>query len=371
MVDLLVRLARIESPSLDAAAQEPVFALLAEALGRAGYRARRRPGRASGGQLLALPERRAHGRPAQLLIGHADTVWPHGTLGRMPVELREEDGHTRLTGPGVFDMKGGLVQAVFALAALAELGLEPPATPLLFVNSDEEIGSEESTGTIRLLARHARRVFVLEPSLGPEGRLKTGRKGIGRFQVVVHGRSAHAGLDPERGASAIRELAHVILRLDALADPARGVTVNVGVVSGGTRGNVVAAEARAEIDVRVTTQEDGRAIERAILALAPATPGTSIEVTGAVDRAPLERTPRNRALFAAAKDAAAELGLPLDEGFAGGASDGNTTSLFAPTLDGLGAVGNGAHALDEFVWVDRLPERAALLAMLLLAPLAG
>lgn len=368
MVDLLVRLARIESPSLDPAAQGPVFALLEEALGRAGYRARRRRGRASGGQLLAAPARRRRGRPAQVLIGHADTVWPHGTLARMPVEL---DGEGRLTGPGVFDMKGGLVQAVFALAALAELGLEPPATPLLFVNSDEEIGSEDSAGTIRLLARHARRVFVLEPPLGPEGRLKTGRKGTWRFDLVVRGRSAHAGLDPERGASAIRELAQVILGLDALADPARGVTINVGVVSGGTRRNVVAAEARAEIDVRATTEADGRAVERAILALAPSTPGTSLEIAGEVDRTPLERTPRNRALYAAAKDAAAELGLELEESFVGGASDGNITSLFAPTLDGLGAVGDGAHALDEFVWVDRLPERAALLAMLLLAPLGG
>src|SRR5947209_4500585 len=187
MVDLLVRLARAESPSHDPAAQEPVFALLAAALGLAGYRARRRHGPVTrgqpGGQLLAVPERRARGGPAplQLLLGHSDTVWPRGTVERMPVELR--DG--RLAGPGVFDMKGGLTQAVFALRALAELGLEAPAAPVLFVNSDEEIGSADSTAAIKRLARAARRVFVLEAALGPEGRLKTERKGCWQFDIAV------------------------------------------------------------------------------------------------------------------------------------------------------------------------------------------
>jgi len=291
MVDLLARLARAESPSHDPAAQEPVFALLAEALAPAGYRARRRRGpqisnkisRQSGGQLLAVPERRGRRAPLQLLLGHSDTVWPRGTVERMPVELR--DG--RLAGPGVFDMKGGLTQAVFALRALAELGLTPPAAPVLFVNSDEEIGSADSTAAIKRLARAARRVFVLEPALGPEGRLKTERKGCWQFDVAVHGRAAHAGLAPETGASAVREMARVIDRLDALADPARGITVNVGVVSGGTRRNVVAAEASALVDVRVRTVADGLAVERAVFALAAETPGTRIEVKGGVDRPPL------------------------------------------------------------------------------------
>jgi len=371
MVDLLVRLARAESPSHEPAAQELVFALLTAALAGAGYRARRQPGRASGGSLLALPRERVRGRPMQLVLGHADTVWRRGTIERMPVELHPGEGGERLAGPGVFDMKGGLVQGVFALAALAELGLVPPATPVLYVNSDEEVGSDESTAAIRRLSRAARRVFVLEPALGPEGLLKTARKGIGRFTVVVRGRAAHAGLDPEKGASAIRELALVIERLYALADPSRGLTVNVGVVAGGTGSNVVAAEARAEVDVRVATADDGRAMTRAILALAPATPGTAIEVIVETERAPLERTPRNRALFALARSAAAELGIPLGEGAVGGGSDGNTTSQYAATLDGLGAVGDGAHASHEQVWVDRLPERSALLAMLLLSPVDG
>ena len=225
------------------------------------------------------------------------------------------------------------------------------------------------TSAIKRLARAARRVFVLEPALGPAGHLKTERKGCWLFDIAVHGRAAHAGLAPETGASAIREMARVISRLDTLADPARGVTVNVGVVSGGTRRNVVAAEATALAEVRVRTVADGEAVERAVFALAAETPGTRIEVKGGVDRPPLERTPRNRALFAVAQAAAAELGIELGQGFAGGGSDGSTTSLYAPTLDGLGAVGDGAHAADEHVQVDRMPERAALLALLLLAPL--
>jgi glutamate carboxypeptidase len=368
MVDLLQRLTLLESPSLDPASQGPVFDVLAEALAGAGYQARRLPGKRSGGKLLASPVGRPRGRGFQLLLGHGDTVWEKGTLGRMPVAVA--DG--RLTGPGVFDMKGGLVQGIFALQALANLGLEPPATPLFFINSDEEVGSEESTRTIRRLARCVQRVFVLEPSLGPEGKLKTARKGIGRFVITVHGKAAHAGLEPEKGASAIVEMAHVILRLQALSDPARGITVNVGVVHGGTRGNVIAPEARAEVDVRVLSQADGEAIERAILGLqaTPVTPGTRIEVEGSVDRPPLERTPRNVALFEQAVAAAGELGIALGEGMAGGASDGNTTSVHTATLDGLGAVGDGAHAVHEFVFVDRLPERAALLALLLLAPIS-
>jgi glutamate carboxypeptidase len=364
MVDLLSRLARLESPTLVPASQGPVFDLLAEALGQVGYRVRRLPGRTSGGQLLALPAGRRRGRGAQLLIGHADTVWEEGTVAQMPVALA--DG--RRAGPGVYDMKGGLVQGIFALGALRELGLDPPATPVFFINSDEELGSEDSLRAIERLARRMRRVFVLEPSLGPEGRLKTARKGMGRFAVTVHGRASHAGLAPEEGASAIVEMAHVILRLQALNDLARGTTVNVGRVEGGVQRNIIAPEARAEVDVRVLTGANGEAVKQAFLGLQPVTPGTRIEVAGTVDRPPLERTPRNQALFRRAVEVARELGIDLAEATAGGGSDGNLTSLHTATLDGLGAVGGGAHAVHEFVVVDRLPERAALLALLLLAP---
>jgi glutamate carboxypeptidase len=375
MAGLLADLARLESPSVVPASQGPVLDRLAGELRALGMGVRRLRGKASGGHLFAAPPRPPAGPagrrapagprlPAQLLLGHCDTVWPLGMLATMPVETR--DG--RLYGPGVYDMKGGLVQALFALRALRELRLEPPAVPLLFVNSDEEIGSGESTRWVRLLARRVRRVFVLEPSLGPEGRLKTGRKGVGQFTVTVRGRAAHAGLEPERGASAVLELSHVIQRLHALADPARGIAVNVGVVSGGLRGNVVPPEARAEVDVRVLWEEDAPALEAAIRGLAPTLPGTRLEVSGAIDRPPLIATPANLALWRTAEAAARQLGLPLGHGTAGGASDGNTTSRTTATLDGLGAVGGGAHSVDEHVELARMPERAALLALLLLAP---
>ncbi len=368
MIDFLRRLAEIETPSLDPEAQGPAFDLLAAGLADAGYRCRRVPGRRSGGQLLAVPARRerGRGRRAQLLLGHIDTVWPLGTLARMPVVLR--DG--RLSGPGVYDMKAGLTQAVFALAALRDLDLEPAAEPAVFVTSDEEVFSADSGRQIPRLARRMARVFVLEPSLGPEGRLKTRRKGYGRFTVTVHGKAAHSGLEPEKGASAILEMAHVIQELEKINDPARGITVNVGTVRGGERANVIPAMATAEVGVRLLAAADREEIERRVRAVRPVVPGTRLTIEGGIDHPPLERTARNQALFALAREGAAALGLEIEEGTAGGGSDGNTTSLFTATLDGLGAVGDGAHADHELVHVDRMPERAALLALLLLAPVA-
>jgi glutamate carboxypeptidase len=222
---------------------------------------------------------------------------------------------------------------------------------------------------VRRLARRAARAFVAEPSFGPEGRLKTARKGAGNFDVFITGRPAHAGLDPGGGASAISELAHVIRKLHALTDLERGTTVNVGVVGGGTRPNVVAARARAQVDVRVVTAEDGREVERAIRALEPETPGVSLTVDGGMHIPPMERTPGNRRLWADARVAAAELGLELDETMVGGASDGSVISQYTATLDGLGAVGDGAHAAHEHVVVAATVDRCALLAMLLMAPL--
>ncbi len=368
MTALLRDIVRLESPSHDPVTQGPVFDRLAVELEAAGMRTRRLPGRKTGGQLWAVRRNRRRGNGAQLLIGHCDTVWPLGTVERMPVEIR--DG--RLFGPGAYDMKCGLVQGIFALRALRDLGLSPEIEPAFFINSDEEIGSPESLPRIESLARRVRRVFVLEPSLGAAGDLKTRRKGSLRFTIKAFGKAAHSGLDPEKGASAIRELARVIQWLYTLADPERGVTVNVGVIAGGLRANVVAPEARAELDIRVLAGEDAVRIEREVLGLTASTlgntPGTRIEVLGGIDRPPLEPTPGNRALFAAAQRRAGELGIPLGEGTAGGASDGSLTSRFTPTLDGLGAVGDGAHAVHEHVLLDRLPERAALLALLLLEP---
>lgn len=363
LVALLQTLAEAESPSDVPEAQAPVFAFIMEALEPLGYRFLRLPAKTSGGQLFARPSAAASGTPAQLMLGHVDTVWPLGTLEEMPVEQR----NGCLYGPGVFDMKGGIVQMVFALQALQDLSLTPPLQPVIFLNSDEEVGSVESRPRIRRLARAAARTFVLEPSLGPQGLLKTARKGVGRFTIEVQGRASHAGLDPEGGASAIVELSHVVQHLHELNDPARGITVNVGTIEGGQRPNVVAPRSRAEVDVRVRTMEDANEVEQSIYALEPVTPNVVLTVKGHFGRPPLERTPRNRALWHLAQQAGEALGLSLGEGRAGGASDGNETSLFSATLDGLGPVGDGAHADHEHVNIDRLVERTALLALLLMA----
>jgi glutamate carboxypeptidase len=344
MLELLTALVTLESPSDVPETQGPVLDELQRAFDGLGYRTIRVPGRASGGHLYARPGRRRSGgnRRWQLLLGHCDTVWPVGTLEKMPLAA---DGN-HLKGPGIYDMKAGLVEMVFALKALEALGLEPEVEPVIFINSDEEIGSRESTRYIRALSQRADRALVMEPSLGPRGRLKTARKGVGRFTVTVRGKAAHAGLDPTAGASAILELSHVIQKLFALNDPERGASVNVGVIDGGVRANVVAPESSAVVDVRVASQEDAERIERP----------------------PLEHTPANRQLWRVATDLACELGIQLEEAMAGGGSDGNTTSLFTATLDGLGAVGDGAHADHEHIQVDQLSQRCALLAMLLLAP---
>ena len=365
MGDLLERLARAESPSLEPAAQAGAFAILAGELGALGFAVRAVGGRDAAPHLYARPQKRRRGGPRQLMLGHMDTVWPVGTLRDMPV--RAEAG--RIRGPGVFDMKGGLVQMVFALRALRDLRLDPAATPLILVNSDEEVGSRDSAPYVRMLARRAARVLVLEPAYGPEGALKTARKGVGRFRVTVHGRAAHAGLEPGLGVSAILELSHQVQRLFALNDPGRGVTVNVGTIDGGLRPNVVAPQASALVDARVLTADDARRVERAIVGLRPVQDGVSLEVEGGFGRPPLERTERNRALWRSARRAAERLGLGLDEATVGGASDGNFASLYTATLDGLGSVGAGAHAADEHVVLARMPERAALLALLLAAPL--
>lgn len=357
-------LALLESPSTEPETQRPVQDVLMRALREVGYRVRRLPGSRSGGLLLARPASRRAAGPFQLLLGHCDTVWPLGTLDRMPV-VRENG---RIRGPGVFDMKGGLTHMILALQVLRDLSLEPAVPPLVLVNSDEEVGSHESTDTIVRMARRSSRVFVMEPALDPEGKIKTARKGTGRFSVRVTGRSAHAGLDPERGASAIQELALVIQELHGLTDLERGVVVNVGEIRGGVRPNVVAAEATAEVDVRVNSLEDGAWVTERIRKIGARVPGCHVEIGGGIDRAPLERTPGNRVLWEAARTLGGAMGMALEEGRAGGASDGNFTSLSTPTLDGLGAVGDGAHAVHEYVDVDRSVERCALLAALLLLP---
>ena len=366
-LSLLEALCRHESPSLDPGGQQAVHAVLAANLDALGFEVRELPGARSGGHLYARPRRRVRRAPTQLLLGHYDTVWPAGTLEKMPFVVEGE----RARGPGVYDMKGGLAQMVVALATLRGLGLEPDVTPVVLVNADEEVGSRESGRHVRRLARIACRAFVLEPSLGIEGRLKTERKGVARYTVVVHGKAAHAGLDPAAGASAILELSHVIQALFALNDPARGITVNVGTIDGGLRSNVVAPESRAVVDVRTRSLGDAASVDAAIRRLEAVTPGTSLTVDGGPGRPPLEPTPRNRALFETAQQLASRLDLPIGGGLAGGGSDGSTASQYTATLDGLGPVGDGAHAAHEYLEVGPTLERAALLALLLLAPSTG
>ena len=367
MVELLEALVKAESPSSVPESQSAVQSILRNALTDLGCKVRKIPGIRTGGHLLAMPLERQAGMPAQVLLGHCDTVWPLGAVNEMPVEIR--DG--KLYGPGAYDMKAGLVQGIFALWAVRTLDKPLQVAPLMFINSDEEIGSPESSRHIRRLARMADRALVLEPSLGPSGKLKTTRKGVGRFTIRIVGRAAHAGLDPEKGASAILELTYVVQQLFALNDPEGGVSVNVGTIDGGLRPNVVASSSRAEVDVRVPTHVEAQRIEEAIRALHPVTPGTRLDIDGGFGRPPMEATPGNRHLWRLAQAAADDLGIALEESAAGGGSDGNTTSQFTPTLDGLGAVGDGAHALDECVALDCLAERTALLATLLLAPPLG
>jgi glutamate carboxypeptidase len=365
MLDFLMKLASMESPSDVPESQVPVQEFLTGALEDLGFDVVRTPGEKTGGHLLAKPKGYDGKQPSQLLLGHCDTVWAQGTLETMPLVLEDN----RLRGPGVFDMKAGLTQMVFGLRILRKLGLEPEVAPVILINSDEEIGSPESGPAIEEAAREAVRAFVPEPGMGPEGKLKTARKGWGRFNITVKGKAAHAGLDPTGGVSAILEMSHLVQTLHAMTDLDRGLTVNVGVISGGTRSNVIAPEATCEVDVRVLSVKDGEELEAKIRSLTTTLPGTSMEIEGGFHVPPLERTPRNRALWEAAVDAAQDLGMDLEEDIAGGGSDGNTTSRFTATLDGLGPVGDGAHAPHEFLFVDKQVERCALMArLLLLAP---
>ena len=363
-VKLLRELTLVESPSLVPATQEHARELIAKRLEMLDFQTLRLSGKLHGGQLFARPRFRKKQAPLQLLIGHYDTVWPVGTLDKMPFVV---DGNV-VKGPGVYDMKGGITQIIFALETLSHFGVVPTVTPVIFANSDEEIGSRESTHHIRRLAQRASRAFVLEPSLGRDGKLKTTRKGVGRFTVKIKGKAAHAGLDPGQGASAILELSHVVQALFALNDPSSGITVNVGTIEGGSRANVIASESGAVVDVRVCTGEDAERVTRTIHELRPSVPGTSLHIEGSIGRPALEATARNQRLWTLARSLSLELGLDLQEGLAGGGSDGNTTSQYTATLDGLGPVGDGAHAIHECLFLEETLQRTALLTLLLSSP---
>lgn len=364
LAELLQHMVAADSPSTQPESHRLIRSVISDALQQLGFKVFDVLGNGSHQHLYARPLDRRKGKSAQLLVGHFDTVWPLGTANQRPFSI---DGNV-IRGPGVFDMKGGLAQIIFALKAILELGIDLPLVPVIFLNSDEEIGSRTSTRYIRALAKHSKRAFVMEPAMGEEGALKTERKGIGRFTVTVHGKAAHAGLDPEAGASAILELSHVIQTLFALNDSDKGITVNVGTIDGGLQPNVIAAHSQAVVDVRVPTVADGERIEQVIHSMKPVTNGVRLTVEGGIGRPSMERTERNHALWLQARELGKEIGIDLQCVRAGGGSDGNTTSQYTATLDGLGPVGHGAHAEHEFLYLDRTLERAALLALLMLAP---
>jgi len=362
MLETLRELTVLESPSLDKKPADRCCEFLAEKWLRHGTIAQIIRQKHRGDHLRVVWQPTEGRAKSQLLVlGHYDTVYPTGTLTKMPFRVSAGKAY----GPGIFDMKAGIVQALFALESIRE-SQAPLHKRLVFLwTSDEEIGSESSRKLIEAEAQRSDAVFVLEPSFGPRGLLKTSRKGVGEAELIVHGRSSHAGLAPEKGINAVHELAAQITRLEKWNDLRRGVTVNADIVSGGSRANVIADRAAATLDLRAWRHADMRTLEKRLHSLKPIHRGAKLEIRGGFGRPPLEHK-HSAALFARAKSIARELGFHLGEAAAGGGSDGNfTAALGIPTLDGLGAVGDGAHATHEHILIQSMPQRAALLAALL------
>ncbi len=364
MVRLLGLLVRCESSSYDKPGLDRCARLLAaewlRRVGKARVKLLRHAKRGDSVRVDWSPARRPQGQV--LVLGHLDTVYEKGTLARMP--FRVAGG--RALGPGVFDMKGGLLVALGAVDVLLACGFTPRRRIVFLWTSDEEIGSHAVRNVLEREARRSDAALVLEPAAGPRGLLKTARKGVGDYVLRVTGKAAHAGLEPGSGVNAIHELALQVARVMRFGDARRGTTVNVDIVQGGTRSNVIAEQARAVVDVRCTRMSDAARLEKKFRALRPILPGAKLEVTGGIERPPMERLPGTVNLFRTAQRLGRAMGITLGETMVGGGSDGNfTAALGVPTLDGLGAVGNGAHSPEEFILVRSLPERAALLAGLL------
>jgi glutamate carboxypeptidase len=361
-VALIRRMVECESPSDDPAAVNRFVELVSDEVAPFA-KVKTHPGGKFGKHLVcefALPGKKKTGQV--LALGHSDTVWPMGTLRTMP--FREADG--RLWGPGVLDMKAGVAFLIFAVRALREMDIPAPSKLLLQLNSDEEVGSDSSRPLTEKNASRSKAVLVLEPGTGLTGKLKTARKGVGDYTVTVRGKASHAGVDFQAGASAVLELAHQIARIAEFTNLKRGLTVNAGVISGGSRSNVVAAEARAEVDIRVMRLKDAPALDRKFRGLKPVDKRCTIEITGGLNRPPMERSAGIVALFKTAQKLGREIGVELEESLTGGGSDGNfTAAIGIPTLDGIGAVGEGAHAPIESILTDRIADRTALVAKLL------
>lgn len=364
IVDTIQQLTEIESPSDIKAAVDRLGTVLASRFAELGGKVKVHKAEKFGNHLEIRFQSSVRQKPV-LLLGHLDTVYPIGTISKMPCRIAKG----RVWGPGVLDMKGGIALILHALEALLAWGkgkLPRPLTVLLV--SDEEVGSHSSRAITEKLAQESEAVLVLEPAHGLNGAVKTSRKGVGEFELRVLGKAAHSGLDFEKGQSAVIELAHQVLQISRLVDVRRGITLNVGKVSGGTRVNVVPAEASASIDVRIARKQDARGIERKLNALKPQNPHCRLRLSGGINRPPMERSAGVALLYGKAGGVARQLGWRLDEASVGGGSDGNfTAALGIPTLDGLGAVGEGAHAEHESIVISELPRRAALLAGLIAA----
>jgi glutamate carboxypeptidase len=362
MARLLGQLVCAESPSFDKSAVDRCGRIVAAEWRRRGANVTRLRQRERGDHLRIEWNPRGNKARGQILVlGHVDTVYGLGTLAGMPFRL----SRGRAYGPGAFDMKGGLVIALFAVDALTAARLMPQKRIVFLWTSDEEIGSGTSRAAIEREARRSNAVLVLEPALGLDGRVKTGRKGIGEIEIVSKGRAAHAGLNPEDGVNAIEEIALQVARISRWNRPGRGITISAGIIEGGTRTNVIPEQARVVVDVRAARAEDMRALERKFRALRPVLRGAKLEIRGGFNRPPMERK-TSASLYAKARALSKEMGLMLGEASVGGGSDGNfTAALGIPTLDGLGAIGEGAHSASENILVRALPERAALLAGLL------
>ncbi len=361
IVETIKQLVEIESPSDVKQAVDRLGAVLASRFGELGGRVRGHKAEKFGNHLQVDFKPRGSGQQKPvLLLGHMDTVYPIGTISRMKCRVAKG----RVWGPGVLDMKSGIALALHVVEAMLRWGRGKISRPVtLLLVSDEEVGSKSSRAITEGLARQASAVLVLEPAFGLHGAVKTARKGVGEYRLTVHGKAAHSGLDFENGQSAIIELANQIQEISKLVDSQRGITLNVGKIGGGTRVNVVPAEAHALIDVRVADPNDAAHIDRKLRALKPSNLQCRLEVSGEIGRPPMERTAGVASLYAKAKQIAAALGSELREAAVGGGSDGNfTATMGVPTLDGLGAVGEGAHAEHESVVISELPARAALLA---------
>jgi len=362
MTNLLGRFVRAESPSFDKSAVDRFGRIVASEWKRRGATVTFQRQRERGNHVRAEWRPRSNHSTAQILVlGHLDTVYDTGTIIRMPFRV----SRGRAWGPGAFDMKGGLVIALYAMDALAAVGCTPDKRIVFLWTSDEEIGSESSRAAIEREAQRSDAVLVLEPAAGLDGRVKTGRKGVGEIELIAIGRAAHAGLNPEDGVNAIEEIALQIARISRWNQPRRGITVNAGMIEGGTRTNVIADRARALVDLRASRTEDMRTLERKFRALRPILSGARLEIRGVFNRPPMERK-MSGALYAKARALSKKMGIKLGEAFVGGGSDGNfTAALGVPTLDGLGAVGEDPHSPRENIVTRALPERAALLAGLI------